>query len=205
MRGVVRTLCVAIAVLVAAPSPASAHDVLISAVPEDEQVLRSAPEEIVLTFSGKVMDVSTAVMVLDPEAETVSTSAPLVDGHEVSVDVLDELPVGGYAVRWRVVSSDGHPISGTFTFHVGEGGPPPPPLDATPNQDSPVEEDAPAENAAGAASPSASSTPLRTTVLALIGALGGVLLYVTALRLRRTGPLTGRSMNPTGPSEKETQ
>jgi hypothetical protein len=30
------------------------------------------------------------------------------------------MPEGSYQVRWRVVSSDGHPISGSFEFAVGQ-------------------------------------------------------------------------------------
>lgn len=206
MRGVVRTLCLTVALLVAVPAPASAHDVLLSTVPEDAQVLSSAPEEVVLTFSGEVMDVSTAVVVLDPRAETVSTSAPEVDGHQVSVRTLEEVPEGGYAVRWRVVSSDGHPISGTFTFQVGEGGPPPPALDAAPAEArSPAAETASDQGTADASNASTPFVPLRTSALALIGALGGVLLYVIVLRLRRASAPAAPTVNPTDPSEKETR
>lgn len=34
-----------------------------------------------------------------------------------------ELPAAGYVVEWRVVSSDGHPISGTIPFTVDGGAP----------------------------------------------------------------------------------
>jgi copper transport protein len=51
------------------------------------------------------------------------------DPHDVRaiqapVVSLDE---GGYRVTWRVVSVDGHPVSGSFVFTVGSGGPQPPP------------------------------------------------------------------------------
>jgi methionine-rich copper-binding protein CopC len=163
------------------PVPASAHDSLVASTPEDGQSLRSAPEEVVLTFSGEVMDVSTAVLVLDSRAESVHTTDPLVRGHDVSVELPGEIAEGGYAVRWRVVSGDGHPISGTFTFEVGEGGPPPPPLDAVPEEE-PVESDPAPESVASG--PVADLFP-RTAVLALVGALGGLLLHLAALRLRR--------------------
>ena len=126
MRPPARALCAAVAVLVLTPAPASAHDSLVAAAPEDGQVLQAPPEEVVLTFSGEVMDVSTAVVVLDPAAEAVPTTEPRVEGRDVSVALPPDLAEGGYAVRWRVVSGDGHPISGAFTFRVGEGGPPPP-------------------------------------------------------------------------------
>ena len=33
-----------------------------------------------------------------------------------------DLSDGAYIVDWRVISADGHPISGAWTFRVGEGG-----------------------------------------------------------------------------------
>ena len=37
----------------------------------------------------------------------------------VTADLPDDLDDGTYVVAWRVVSSDGHPIAGSLTFHVG--------------------------------------------------------------------------------------
>ena len=42
----------------------------------------------------------------------------IVDNH-VTQDVKPDAPSGKYTVVWRVVSSDGHPIEGTFTFTAG--------------------------------------------------------------------------------------
>lgn len=184
LSGTVAFLIPALFVLLV-PVPARAHDALVASAPEDGQSLGSAPEEVVLTFSGEVMDVSTAVLVLDSQAETVRTTDPVVRGRDVSVELSEGLADGGYAVRWRVVSGDGHPISGTFTFQIGEGGPPPPPLDAVPDQENEPDPGATgADPEPAAAGPVADPLP-RTAVLALVGALGGLLLYLIALRLRQ--------------------
>lgn len=200
MRGIPRLLGAIAAVVLLTPTPAFAHDTLLSSSPEDEQRLGSSPQEIVLNFSGEVMDVSTAVVVLDSQAETVDTTEPLVDGTDVSVEPRGELTDGGYAVRWRVVSSDGHPISGTFTFHVGEGGPPPPSLDAAPAEE-PDEEDASGE----AGESAITNGLLRSALLALIGALVGLVLYAGALRVRRTNGQERRPATQHTPEETETR
>ncbi|HEY6797119.1 MAG TPA: CopD family protein, partial [Kineosporiaceae bacterium] len=41
------------------------------------------------------------------------------DSRTVRVALAAGLPRGSYTVTWRVVSVDGHPVSGTFTFGVG--------------------------------------------------------------------------------------
>ncbi|MFC6004487.1 copper resistance protein CopC, partial [Streptomonospora nanhaiensis] len=117
----------AAAVLVAvAAGPAHAHETLISSSPDDGGRPAESPEEITLTFSGDIMDLGAAVVVLAPDGEPVPTGAVSVDGPEAVVPLSAELEAGGHAVRWKVVSGDGHPISGSFTFTVGRGGPPPP-------------------------------------------------------------------------------
>ena len=37
-----------------------------------------------------------------------------------------DLPEGWYLVYWRVISADGHPVRGAFTFAVGPNPGPPP-------------------------------------------------------------------------------
>lgn len=58
------------------------------------------------------------MQIADAEGETVAELTPEVDGPEVTAAIEDALPAGDYAVQWRVVSSDGHPIEGTQTFTV---------------------------------------------------------------------------------------
>ncbi|WP_010532594.1 copper resistance CopC family protein [Brachybacterium squillarum] len=109
------------ALLVAAvmiPAPALAHDTLVSADPEDGASFETSPEEVTLTYSADILDVGPVVQIADAEGETVAELTPEVDGPEVTAAIEDSLPAGDYAVQWRVVSSDGHPIEGTQTFTV---------------------------------------------------------------------------------------
>lgn len=109
------------ALLVAAvmiPAPALAHDTLVSADPEDGASFETSPEEVTLTYSADILDVGPVVQIADAEGETVAELTPEVDGPEVTAAIEDALPAGDYAVQWRVVSSDGHPIEGTQTFTV---------------------------------------------------------------------------------------
>ena len=43
---------------------------------------------------------------------------PTVEGHVATATLTEPLPAGTHTVQWRVVSSDGHPIEGTFTLTV---------------------------------------------------------------------------------------
>src|SRR5699024_12180429 len=83
------------AALVLAPTPASAHDVLISSSPEEGQTLEELPEEVVLTFNNTPLenDDGNAVVVTGPDGESTYEEAELTsDGTDVLVQLptLDE-------------------------------------------------------------------------------------------------------------------
>jgi methionine-rich copper-binding protein CopC len=110
------------ALFVAAPSAAFAHDELIGSTPADGELVETAPTEIDLRFSAEPLDGdgATDVLVIDPLGAEVQQGAPVVDRNGVIQGLSGADERGTYTVVWRVVSSDGHPISGELTFSVGE-------------------------------------------------------------------------------------
>ena len=98
-------------------APASAHDVLVNVDPADGEVVESAPEKVVLTFSGELIDISPQV-ILSTGEEQVPTDAPSIDGFDL-VAPMPDLDEGTYTLAYSVVSSDGHRIEGSTTFSVG--------------------------------------------------------------------------------------
>ncbi len=105
--------------LVFAPA-ATAHDQLVSSTPESGAELDSQPEWIELEFSGEVQEMGSEVQVMY-EGENVSAGELTVDGTTVSSALPADLSAGEYTVVWRVVSSDGHPISGEIPFTITDG------------------------------------------------------------------------------------
>lgn len=121
-RTLVATAALAAASLLGA-TPASAHDELISTNPADGSTLTQAPASLELTYSGDIMDVDGAnqVRVTNAAGDSVTDGEPEIDGAVVTQDLATAAADDTYTVTWRVVSSDGHPIQGTFTYTVGEG------------------------------------------------------------------------------------
>ena len=111
----------AFALVIVSVAPAGAHDELVESSPSAGAVLASAPAEVRLTFSAEIMDAGAVLAVTDDRDESWTIGEPQVVENLVTVGIPDVLPDGGYVVLWRVVSSDGHPISGTFSFAVGSG------------------------------------------------------------------------------------
>jgi len=102
-------------------APASAHAELVQSDPAPGAVLAQAPEQVTLTFTERVDVNSGAVRVFDSDAQRVDQGGVEASGRTVTLP-LPELGNGAYVVTWRVTSADAHPISGAFTFQVGQAG-----------------------------------------------------------------------------------
>lgn len=148
----------AVTALLLAPAAASAHDTLSESSPSDGEVV-PAPEEVVLTFTGEVGAIGTAVEVAGPEGGAVAGD-PVVEGRTVTVPLVPDLPAGAYTVSWRVTSSDGHPISGEFDFGVEVEETTEPPTEPTPEPTTePTSEGDPAEETSESATTTSSAPP----------------------------------------------
>jgi len=115
-------LLIALIAIFAAPSMALAHAGLESSDPSPGAYLDVSPERITLTFDEAVTTAFGSLRVLDSNADVV-VETPLKRGEEKSIAVAEvgrTLDDGTYVVVWRVTSSDGHPVQGSFTFVVGE-------------------------------------------------------------------------------------
>ncbi|CAN5502575.1 copper resistance protein CopC [soil metagenome] len=116
-------LVASLTLLICGPvSAGNAHDELIESTPADGVELQAAPEDILLEFSGDIAPVGTVVKIEGPSGE-VTDGEPHVEGTEVAQLMQADTPPGDYAVTWRVTSSDGHPISGEFSYSVASAGP----------------------------------------------------------------------------------
>ncbi|MBB3082854.1 copper resistance protein CopC [Geodermatophilus sabuli] len=106
--------------VLAAP-PAAAHAELVTTAPGEGARLEQAPPEVTLTFSEGVSLGAGYARVLDAAGERVDAGAATVEGDTVVVPLRSGLTDDGYLVTYRVVSADSHPISGAFSFVVGDG------------------------------------------------------------------------------------
>ncbi len=106
----------------AAAGPASAHAQLLLTDPADGSQLSSMPAEVTLTFSQPVLKTGRDMAVIGPNGNEAS-GLPILDDRYVHEKVQPGAPQGGYVVQWRMVTVEGHPISGHFAFTVGSGPP----------------------------------------------------------------------------------
>ncbi len=121
-RAIVSVLLAVVAVLLLA-APGSAHAELVQTTPANGQRLETAPAQVTLAFSESVNLLEDGISLLDSHGATVSTPDPSVDGHTVTWPMPKHLRNGPYVVTWRVISADGHPVEGAFSFGVGAAAP----------------------------------------------------------------------------------
>lgn len=109
-------------VLVLWALPASAHASLDATTPAQGSQLSVAPASVSLLFDQQVGVNAGSLRVLDPGGRDVDAGPPAHpagNDRAVRVGLKPALGRGSYTVSWRVVSADGHPVSGTFAFGVG--------------------------------------------------------------------------------------
>lgn len=185
------------------PMAASAHDQVLSTSPASQEHLETAPQEVSMVFSDAVLQLGATILVVDEGGQDWALGDVRIEGSTVSQALNGALADGRYQVRWRVVSVDGHPISGTFDFSVGVLGQAPT-ASATPAADAALP-DLGDVGEANASRDSAAPTPF--LLVGLGGAVAGVLIFLLILTLgstrrHRRSPRPDATSSPT--SERDT-
>jgi hypothetical protein len=78
------------------------------------------PDRVAMTFSDQPLTIGLQVVVRGPAGD-VASGAPTIEGRTVTQALAPTAPGGDYTVLYRVTSTDGHPISGSWSFHATVG------------------------------------------------------------------------------------
>jgi copper transport protein len=121
MRRWVRALLVGLFLALVMPAtPANAHAALVTTTPTQGAVIGSSPTEVRLTFNEPVGVIPGKTQVIAPNGKRVNEGDPVASNGTLTIAVRKaDRPLGTYLVSYRVISADGHPISGGFMFSVG--------------------------------------------------------------------------------------
>lgn len=111
-------LAVSLVLLVVPSSPASAHSQLIGTDPDHGAIVDGSPDQIRLSFNQPIRLISDGIVVSDSAGGAVPGEWRL-DGLNAVFGVESPIAEGTVVVTWRVISEDGHPVSGVLIFHVG--------------------------------------------------------------------------------------
>lgn len=105
--------------MLATAGPALAHNVLISTDPAADTTLTTAPQTVTLIFDQAVENFEPVLRVFGPGGNDFAAGGATVLGNSVSAPFTAG-PAGDYRVAYRIVSADGHPVTGEFTFTLAE-------------------------------------------------------------------------------------
>jgi copper transport protein len=123
-RRLVAAAVIAISLAASAPD-AGAHASLERSEPAPSASLPESPERVLLDFDEAVDAGTTEIRLLDATGAETDVGQPVGDAADPTIvtSTVPPLAEGAYVVAWRIVSTDGHPVSGAFPFQVGDAAP----------------------------------------------------------------------------------
>jgi methionine-rich copper-binding protein CopC len=97
-----------------------AHAQLTSSYPLANRIIRTIPMYAWVEFDGNLMTFGdknpNVITVLDSKKKRVDIGSSLLGGARLSTKLKSGLKPGRYQVCYRVVSEDGHPVTGSYFF-----------------------------------------------------------------------------------------
>lgn len=121
----IASLVLALVLAVTTAVTASAHAALRHAHPSAGEELAAAPVEISIEYSTGVDLAQAEIHLTDAAGTEIALAKPegeAATGETLVRRIATTLAPGTYAVRWRVLSIDGHWTRGDYTFVVTAGG-----------------------------------------------------------------------------------
>jgi methionine-rich copper-binding protein CopC len=114
-------LALSIPLIATSALPAHAHTSLELSTPSDNQSIEFMPAELSASFDENLIEIEGKVVnTLELESADGTKyvlSAATIAGPTISANAGDgEYPAGGYLLKYRVVSADGHPVTGEIRF-----------------------------------------------------------------------------------------
>jgi len=123
MRKALTALALTGVALLGMATPALAHNVIIGSDPANNASVAAGPSTISLTFDQYVQgaDVN-QIAVTGPNGGQWAEGPISVVNNVISAPLRPLGPAGKYTVGYRVLSADGHPVTGEFSFSLTAAG-----------------------------------------------------------------------------------
>src|SRR5690606_35417606 len=108
--------------LVGYAQPASAHAILVKAVPEPNTSVAELPEQIVLSFNERLESELFYIRMYDENGRLAVNEKAVISEDQKTVSLkVPDLGEGRFTVSYHVISADGHPVEGAYVLVAGEG------------------------------------------------------------------------------------
>jgi methionine-rich copper-binding protein CopC len=174
-------------VLALTAAPAAAHNDLLSSTPKSGSSVTALPQAVELKFAEAADPRFVKIATTGPDGSSIAMGTPTVAGAVVRQSIKPGTASGTYTVAYRVVSKDGHPVSGKIEFTAtlpATTAPASPSASASPST-APVERVEP-KKAAATTDSQGNGWMLYAAIAVGVLLLGGLALMLRA-RASRTG------------------
>jgi methionine-rich copper-binding protein CopC len=107
-------------------SPISfAHGEIVTTYPLRDSMSSPTPAQVWIEFDGELQlidgEVINTLKVIDSTGLVVSAEDADIEGSKISTQISDQSVGGVFTVQYRIVSEDGHPVEGSYTFQASPG------------------------------------------------------------------------------------
>ncbi|WP_449374077.1 copper resistance CopC family protein [Arthrobacter psychrolactophilus] len=102
--------------LLGSSTAALAHDEVTGTTPANDATVTNVPDTIEVSFTNTPAAIGSFIEVLDESGTNWAAGDVQVLGRMATQAVNPGAPAGKFIVKWRLVSSDTHPVEGEFTF-----------------------------------------------------------------------------------------
>ena len=168
-------------------APASAHDAAESTSPAAGATLATPPEQVSVTFNRNPLALGSQMLVTDAAGTNWSDGGVEIVDNVASQKLKAGAPAGSYTVLWRVVSSDSHPIEGSFTFTAAAGAPGSTAVAPVPTMGTAQPGITPEP-----AQPVSSAEPFPWSIVIFVGTAIGILVVLALMARSRLKPGAGK-------------
>lgn len=111
---------ISVSLIFAGMQSANAHAQLTSSNPKKNEVIKTLPSLVWLEFDGDLLSFGDKqihkLTVTNSKKVRVDIGGPIVGGARISTKLKAGLPAGKFLISYRIVSEDGHPVEGSFSF-----------------------------------------------------------------------------------------
>jgi methionine-rich copper-binding protein CopC len=104
-------------------APSHSHSALVTSVPKADVILNLAPRNVTLTFNEDILELKgkqiSSVSLATVAGRKIALTKPQISANKLIARITSPtLKSGKYQISYRVVSADGHVITGGYTFTV---------------------------------------------------------------------------------------
>jgi methionine-rich copper-binding protein CopC len=107
--------------LACAVSPAAAHSLLLESSPAANTTVDEVPTALRLRFNNRIEKRLSRVRLVDVRGQSRDLPVAEDGGADQLTASVPAVTAGRYRVEWQVLSTDGHVVTGRFSFTVAAG------------------------------------------------------------------------------------